>query len=94
MTLTLGMKAEVRSLVFVAGEPIPLFWPMRSFIHHNPLQGLEKLSFEDAVAEGERLFHGRGFLFRTSALIACFHRPYRGRPGVYRARLSLSSAVA
>ena len=66
MTLSLGMKAEIRSLIFVAGEPIPLFWPMRSFIHHNPLQGLEKLGFEDAIAEGEKLFHGKGFLHRSN----------------------------
>ena len=66
MSLSLGMKAEIRSLIFVAGEPIPLFWPMRSFIHHNPLQGLEKLSFEDAIAEGEKLFHGKGFLHRNA----------------------------
>ena len=66
MSLSLGMKAEIRTLIFVAGEPIPLFWPMRSFIHHNPLQGLEKLSFEDAIAEGEKLFHGKGFLHRNS----------------------------
>ena len=66
MSLSLGMKAEIRTLIFVAGEPIPLFWPMRSFIHHNPLQGLEKLSFEDAIAEGQRLFHGKGFLHRNA----------------------------
>ena len=66
MSLSLGMKAEIRTLIFVAGEPIPLFWPMRSFIHHNPLQGLEKLSFEDAIAEGEKLFHGKGFLHRNA----------------------------
>ena len=66
MSLSLGMKAEIRSLIFVAGETIPLFWPMRSFIHHNPLQGLEKLSFKDAIAEGERLFHGKGFLHRNT----------------------------
>ncbi|MBT8120749.1 MAG: DUF2309 domain-containing protein [Gammaproteobacteria bacterium] len=65
MSLSIGMKAEIRSLIFVAGETIPLFWPMRSFIHHNPLQGLEKLSFKDAIAEGEKLFHGRGFLHRN-----------------------------
>ena len=65
MNLSLGMKAQIRTLVFLAGEPIPLFWPMRSFIHHNPLHGLEKLGFEQAVAEGSRLFHGRGFLPRA-----------------------------
>jgi hypothetical protein len=51
-------------MIFVAGEPIPFFWPMRAFIHHNPLHGLVKLSFEDAVAEGQRLFRGAGFLPR------------------------------
>lgn len=64
MSLSLGMKAQIRSMVFVAGEPIPYFWPMRAFIHHNPLHGLEQLPFEEAVAEGRRLFHGTGFLPR------------------------------
>ncbi|MHB1950912.1 MAG: DUF2309 domain-containing protein [Acidiferrobacteraceae bacterium] len=52
-------------MTYVAGEPISYFWPMRTFIHHNPLQGLEHLPFEQAVAEGGRLFHGRGFLPRA-----------------------------
>jgi hypothetical protein len=52
-------------MIYVAGEPIPFFWPMRSFIHHNPLHGLEHLPFEDAVAEGERLFHAHGYLPRS-----------------------------
>lgn len=64
MSLSLGMKAQIRSMIFVAGEPIPLFWPMRAFIHHNPLHGLEKLPFNEAVAEGKRLFHGAGYLPR------------------------------
>jgi hypothetical protein len=66
MSLDLGMKAQIRSMIFVAGEPIPFFWPMRAFIHHNPLHGLEKQPFEEAVAEGQRLFHGEGFLPRGS----------------------------
>ena len=66
MSLSIGMKAEIRSMIFVAGEPIPLFWPMRAFIHHNPLHGLEKLTFEQAVKEGQKLFHGDGFLPRTT----------------------------
>jgi hypothetical protein len=64
MSLDLGMQAQIRSMIFIAGEPIPFFWPMRAFIHHNPLHGLEKLPFEQAVSEGRKLFHGKGFLPR------------------------------
>ncbi len=62
--LTLGDRLRVRSMIYVASEPIPRFWPMRTFIHHNPLFGLEHLPFEKAVEEGTRLFHGRGYLPR------------------------------
>ena len=66
MSLTLGQKLKIRSMIYVAAEPIPFFWPMRSFIHHNPLHGLEDLPFHDAVQEGARLFHARGFLPRSN----------------------------
>jgi hypothetical protein len=65
MSLALGEQLKIRSTVYVAGEPIPFFWPMRSFIHHNPLHGLEHLPFPEAVAKGEALFHARGFLPRA-----------------------------
>lgn len=64
MTLTLGQQLKIRSMVFMAGEVIPFFWPMRNFIHHNPLHGLEHLPFRTAVEEGARLFHARGYLPR------------------------------
>ena len=64
MTSTLGRHLRIRAMVHVAGEPIPFFWPMRTFIHHNPLYGLEHLPFPEAVREGERLFHARGYLRR------------------------------
>ena len=66
MSLPLGKKLKIRSMIYVAGEPIPYFWPMRSFIHHNPLHALEHLPFDDAVKEGQRLFHGRGYLPRST----------------------------
>lgn len=65
MKLTLGTQLKIRTMVHMAGEPIPNFWPMRTFIHHNPLFGLEHLNFADAVAEGQRLFHARGYLPRS-----------------------------
>jgi uncharacterized protein YbcC (UPF0753/DUF2309 family) len=52
-------------MVYVAGEPVPFFWPMRSFIHHNPLHGLEHLPFDQAVQKGATLFQARGFLPRS-----------------------------
>ena len=64
--LALGKKLKIRSMVSVAGEVLPFFWPMRNFIHHNPLHGLEHLPFEDAVAEAARLFHARGWLPRPA----------------------------
>ena len=65
MSLSLGRKLGIRSMVYVAGKPIPFFWPMRSFIHHNPLHGLEHLPFEQAVGKAEKLFHARTYLSRS-----------------------------
>ena len=64
MSPPIGQKLRVRAMIYVAGEPIPSFWPMRAFIHHNPLHGLEDLPFAEAVEKGARLFHARGFLPR------------------------------
>lgn len=64
-SLLLGQRLNIRSTVYVAGETIPYFWPMRTFIHHNPLHGLEHLPFHQAVEAGSKLFHGRGYLDRA-----------------------------
>ena len=64
MSITLGTRLKVRAMVQLAAEPIPFFWPMRTFIHHNPLHGLEHLPFAEAAAKGAKLFHGRAFLQR------------------------------
>ncbi len=66
MSHSMGQHLRIRAMVYVAAEPIPYFWPMRSFIHHNPLHGLERLPFEQAVEEGAKLFHARGFLPREA----------------------------
>jgi uncharacterized protein YbcC (UPF0753/DUF2309 family) len=62
--MELGRRLKIRTLTHVAGEVIPFFWPMRNFIHHNPLHELESLPFEKAVREGKRIFGGKGFLRR------------------------------
>lgn len=64
MSSSKGRHLKIRAMAYVAGEPVPFFWPMRSFIHHNPLHGLEQLPFKQAVEKGAKLFHARGFLQR------------------------------
>ncbi|NPA32175.1 MAG: DUF2309 family protein [Aquificae bacterium] len=66
--MKLGRKLFIRSLVNVASEPISYFWNMRNFVHHNPLHELERLSFEEALKEGERIFGGKRFLSREGYL--------------------------
>lgn len=60
--VTDAQRMELRSYVQVAGEAIAQYWPMRTFIHHNPLHGLEHLHFEEAIRRATQLFGGRGYL--------------------------------
>lgn len=57
-----AQRMELRSYVQLAGDVLAHYWPMRTFIHHNPLHGLETLPFEQAVQRGKRLFGGKGYL--------------------------------
>ena len=61
-TFTDVERMELRSYVQLAGEAIAPYWPMRTFIHHNPLHGFEEMPFEQAVRRGEHLLGGRGYL--------------------------------
>ena len=83
MTLALGRQLKIRAMVQMAGEPIPFFWPMRTFIHHNPLHGLEHMPFPQAVAEGRRLFHAHGYLPRST------YQQYLASGKIDRAALSV-----
>lgn len=42
---TEAQRMELRSHVELAGEAIAQYWPMRTFIHHNPLHGMEDMPF-------------------------------------------------
>jgi len=57
-----AQRMELRALVNLAGEVIAHFWPMRTFIHHNLLHGLEYLDFDEAVQQGRRFLGGRPYL--------------------------------
>jgi uncharacterized protein len=61
-TFTDAQRMELRSYVQLASEAIAQYWPMRTFIHHNPLHGFEEMPFEEAVRRGEQLLGGRGYL--------------------------------
>ena len=53
---------ELRGIVHLAGEVIAQYWPMRTFVHHNPLHSLEYLPFEEAVQRGKQFLGGNGYL--------------------------------
>ncbi len=52
---------ELRARIRLALGMMPDTWPMETFIHHNPLNGLEDMPFEEAVLLGEELFGGKGY---------------------------------
>ncbi|HLN83302.1 MAG TPA: putative inorganic carbon transporter subunit DabA, partial [Candidatus Binatia bacterium] len=57
-----SQRMELRALIRLASEIIAYYWPMRTFVHHNPLHGLEGLHFEKAAQTAERLLRGKGYL--------------------------------
>lgn len=55
-------RQQVLSAIALASETVSSFWPMRTFVHHNPLHGLEHLPFDTAVRKARNLTGGRGYL--------------------------------
>jgi len=46
-----------------------VYWPMRTFVHHNPLHGLEHLTFAAAVEKAQQSLGGTGYLSNNSFAI-------------------------
>jgi uncharacterized protein len=55
-------RMELRGIVKLAGEVIAQYWPMRTFVHHNPLHSLEYLPFEETIRHGKQFMGGNGYL--------------------------------
>jgi uncharacterized protein len=55
-------RMALRGVVRLAGEVIAQYWPMRTFVHHNPLHSIEYLPFEGAVKRGKQFLGGNGYL--------------------------------
>jgi uncharacterized protein YbcC (UPF0753/DUF2309 family) len=55
-------RQRLLAAIALAGEAVAPFYPMRTFIHHNPLHGLEHLPFDDAIRKARKLTGGIGYL--------------------------------
>lgn len=55
-------RMELRGTIRLASEVIAQYWPMRTFVHHNPLHSLEYLPFEETARLGQRFLGGTGYL--------------------------------
>ncbi len=53
---------EIQALVQQAVSAIARYWPLRTFIYRNPLQGFEHLPFHEAIRKASTLFGGKGYL--------------------------------
>ena len=49
-------------MIRLASEVIAQYWPMRTFVHHNPLHSLEYLPFTETVRRGQQFVGGSGYL--------------------------------
>jgi uncharacterized protein YbcC (UPF0753/DUF2309 family) len=71
-------RMRLRGVILIAGEIVAPYWPMRTFVHHNPLHALEDLPFGEAVRRGRELLGGNGYL--SNALFRDYFRSGRILP--------------
>ena len=41
---------------------VPHYWPIGSFIHHNPLKGFEDEKFKDGLAQAKKIYGGKVYM--------------------------------
>lgn len=62
MAYSESQRMQLKTLIRLASESIAYYWPMRTFVHHNPLHGFEHLPFEAAARTAQQSLGGNGFL--------------------------------
>lgn len=61
--ILVSVKAKnIKEVVEQASRVISQYWPMTSFVHHNPIHKLETLPFHEAVKVAHRFIGGHGYL--------------------------------
>jgi hypothetical protein len=53
---------ELRAMIRLSSEITAYYWPARTFVHHNPLHGLEVYPFDEAIGRAQQLLGGKGYL--------------------------------
>ena len=51
----MNATSKLHNLIEEAAEPVSQFWPMKGYVSHNPLQGLEHLPFDEAFKQAKGL---------------------------------------
>ncbi|MHB2019715.1 MAG: DUF2309 domain-containing protein [Candidatus Xenobia bacterium] len=55
-------RMEIQGIAKIASDAVAKVWPLRTFVHHNPLVDLESVPFDQAVRLGCQRLGGRGYL--------------------------------
>jgi len=58
----MNASGTLNDLIAEAVEPVSQFWPMKGYVSHNPIQGLEHLPFDEAFQQAKGLFGAEGYL--------------------------------
>ena len=56
------MATALHDQIEEAVGPVSQFWPMKGFVSHNPLHGLEHLPFDEAFRQAKHLIGADGYL--------------------------------
>ncbi|HSR73450.1 MAG TPA: putative inorganic carbon transporter subunit DabA [Sulfurovum sp.] len=54
-------------------DTVPHYWPIGSFIHHNPLKGFENLNFKEALDKAQSIFGGNVYM-EPSYYVNLYHK--------------------